>query len=154
MTCAIYMYSEVVLDTARRCLGPYARVLRKAVTFGCWCCSDLHTSNTLPKEFRVIAYFYIFAHVSPLAPFSLPCHQAWVHEYFSGVRNTAPPTVPDYGPAPAFGATELARKVTVIPLRETRKLALSWPLPPRSVHKRSKPTLYVSHLLVSRRRRR
>lgn len=74
--------------------------------------------------------------------------QDWVRQAFSGVRNTAPPAIPDYGPAPAFGASELGRKVTVIPIREARKLALSWPLPPRNMHKRSKPTVYVSHLLV------
>lgn len=75
--------------------------------------------------------------------------EAWVRDAFSGVRNTQPPAVPDYGPYPAFGAAELGRRVTVIPLKETRQLALSWPLPPTKVHNRSKPTLYVSHLLVS-----
>ncbi|CAM9829745.1 unnamed protein product, partial [Ectocarpus sp. 4 AP-2014] len=73
--------------------------------------------------------------------------EAWVRDAFSGVRNTKPPAVPDYGPFPAFGAAELGRRVTVIPLKETRQLALSWPLPPTKVHKRSKPTVYVSHLL-------
>lgn len=74
--------------------------------------------------------------------------KTWVRTAFSDVRNTAPPAIPDYGPAPAFGASELGRKVTVIPLREVRRLALSWPLPPQKKHRRSKPTRYVSHLLV------
>ena len=38
----------------------------------------------------------------------------------------------------------------MIPLKESRKLALSWPLPPSRVHGRSKPTVYASHLLVRR----
>lgn len=75
--------------------------------------------------------------------------KAWVREAFSGIRNTAPPAVPDYGPQPAFGEGELGRKVTVVPLKEARRLSLSWPLPPRRQHKLSKPTAYVSHLLVS-----
>lgn len=75
--------------------------------------------------------------------------EEWVREAFSGVRNTSPPAVPDYGPSPAFGEGELGRRVTVIPLKESRQLALSWPLPPTRVHKRSKPTIYVSHVLVS-----
>lgn len=73
-----------------------------------------------------------------------------MHESFSAVRNTAPPAVPDYGSLPAFGESELGRRVTVIPLKETRRLALSWPLPPlmSSPHRRSKPSIYLSHSLV------
>ncbi|CAN0468747.1 unnamed protein product, partial [Hapterophycus canaliculatus] len=75
--------------------------------------------------------------------------EAWVRDAFSGVRNTAPPAVPDYGPFPAFGEGELGRRVTVIPIKETRQLAMSWPLPPTTEagYKRSKPTVYVSHVL-------
>lgn len=69
---------------------------------------------------------------------------------FSGVRNTAPPVIPDYGGHLAFGEGEVGRKVTVIPLKEARKLALSWPLPPRRRYRKTKPTIYISHLLVSR----
>lgn len=87
--------------------------------------------------------------LSVLGNEDLDALEEWVREAFSGVRNTSPPAVPDYGPAPAFGESELGRRVTVIPLKESRQLALSWPLPPTRVHKRSKPTIYVSHLLVS-----
>ncbi|CAM9916972.1 unnamed protein product [Scytosiphon promiscuus] len=75
--------------------------------------------------------------------------EAWVRDAFSGVRNTAPPAVPDYGPFPAFGEGELGRRVTVIPIKETRQLAMSWPLPPTTDpgYRRSKPTVYVSHVL-------
>eukprot|EP00903_Cladosiphon_okamuranus_P005475 g5460.t1 len=98
-------------------------------------------------EFHETFYSADAMKLSVLGNEDLDTLEEWVREAFSGVRNTAPPAVPDYGPAPAFGGSELGRRVTVIPLKESRQLALSWPLPPTRVHKRSKPTIYVSHLL-------
>ncbi|CAM9473320.1 unnamed protein product, partial [Discosporangium mesarthrocarpum] len=71
----------------------------------------------------------------------------WVRETFSGIRNTAAPSVHDYGGDPAFGRGQLGTLVTVVPVMEVRRLMLSWPLPPRRQTLQSKPTTYVSHLL-------
>ncbi|CAM9474661.1 unnamed protein product, partial [Choristocarpus tenellus] len=73
--------------------------------------------------------------------------EGWVREQFSSIRNRRTPSIPDYGDEVAFGPEQLGKLVTVVPKKETRSLSLSWPLPPRRLNMRSRPTSYISHLL-------
>lgn len=76
--------------------------------------------------------------------------QTWVVDLFSPIRNTQQPKYFTYDTAP-FPPQHLGIKMEVVPIKESRRLLLSFPLPYGWEQQRSmldsRPSRYVSHLL-------
>ncbi|WP_409420120.1 insulinase family protein [Pseudaeromonas sp. ZJS20] len=79
------------------------------------------------------------------SPYSLAQQAAWVEQYFSAVPNqqlgVAAPWPPLYLPA------QLGIRVEIKPIKESRKLTVTFPLQGVEQHYRSKPLTFLSHLL-------
>ena len=54
--------------------------------------------------------------------------EAWVADLFSNVRNTNQPSHFSY-PVPAFDASRLGIRLSVVPIKEMRRLTMTFPLP-------------------------
>ncbi|CBJ49276.1 conserved unknown protein [Ectocarpus siliculosus] len=72
--------------------------------------------------------------------------QAMAVEKFSQVVNTDA-SVPSFGGNVPFGPEQVKRRIHVVPVKESRDVTMSWPLPPIEQHFRSKPDSYLSHLV-------
>ncbi|NIR31231.1 MAG: insulinase family protein [Gammaproteobacteria bacterium] len=71
--------------------------------------------------------------------------EGWVREKFAGVENRGA-TAPDID-EPLFEEGRLPLRLNVVPVKETRELSLTFPIPPLLEHYRTKPANYVAHLL-------
>lgn len=71
--------------------------------------------------------------------------EGWVREKFAGVENRAasPPDIDE----PLFEAGRLPLRINVVPVKDTRELSLTFPIPPLLEHYHSKPAHYIAHLL-------
>lgn len=69
----------------------------------------------------------------------------WVIEKFSDIPNTGKSRLEV--DAPLFASGQLPARVNIIPVKDRRGLSLTFPVPPVDQHRRSKPTLFISHLL-------
>lgn len=76
---------------------------------------------------------------------SLDKLQATVEKLFTNVPE-GPGKVIKYDCLP-WGKKQLGRIISCVPLKETRSIALHWPMPPQSEHLFSKPLRYLSHIL-------
>jgi secreted Zn-dependent insulinase-like peptidase len=75
----------------------------------------------------------------------LPQLKAWVEEKFSAIPNTGRSRLEV--DVPLFRPGQLPARVDIVPVKDRRELSLTFPVPPVDAHLRSKPTLYISHLL-------
>ncbi|CAN0420048.1 unnamed protein product, partial [Scytosiphon promiscuus] len=48
-------------------------------------------------------------------------------------------SVPSFGDNVPFGPEEVKRRIKVVPVKESRDLTMTWPMPPIERHFRSKP---------------
>jgi len=71
--------------------------------------------------------------------------EQWVRERFKGVRRSAAKPL-EIG-VPLFTPGRLPARLDVVPVKNLRRLSLSFPIPPVYSLWRSKPTLLISHLL-------
>ncbi len=69
----------------------------------------------------------------------------WVQAKFAGVRNVG--TEPQRARAPLFAPGRLPARLDVVPLKEQRRMTLSFPIPPVEAHYRAKPVAYIANLL-------
>eukprot|EP00971_Amphidinium_carterae_P192807 3825780-Amphidinium_carterae.1 len=76
---------------------------------------------------------------------SLDDLQALVEEAFGGVRDGSGQPL-DYAIKP-WPQEKLQRIYSVVPLKDSRSVSVSWPLPPTHTHLSSKPEAYISHVL-------
>ena len=69
----------------------------------------------------------------------------WVMEKFSAVPNSGKSRLEV--DVPLFRAEQLPARVNIVPIKDHRSLSLSFPIPPVDAYWRSKPTLFISHLI-------
>ncbi|CAM9729552.1 unnamed protein product, partial [Ectocarpus sp. 8 AP-2014] len=65
--------------------------------------------------------------------------QAMAVEKFSQVRRYAPAAAAAAAAAAAVRVSQVKRRINVVPVKESRDVTMSWPLPPVEQHFRSKP---------------
>lgn len=75
----------------------------------------------------------------------LPQLKAWVQEKFSDIPNAGRSRLEV--DAPLFRPDQLPARLDIVPVKDRRQLSLVFPIPPVEKHLRSKPTLYIAHLL-------
>jgi secreted Zn-dependent insulinase-like peptidase len=75
----------------------------------------------------------------------LPQLKAWVQEKFSAIPNTDRSRLEV--DVPLFRPDQLPARLDILPVKDRRQLSLVFPVPSVEAHLRSKPTLYISHLL-------
>lgn len=75
----------------------------------------------------------------------LPVLRQWVREKFSRVPNTGKSRLE--ADVPLFAPGQLPARVNIEPIKDRKNVTLTFPVPPVEEHMRSKPTLYISHLL-------
>lgn len=82
------------------------------------------------------------------SPHTLDVMQKWVVELFTPIANTSiPMPSTEYASVPALTDKEMQRIFHVVPIKDHRMLTLSWLVPPMKKTYRSKPEMYISHLL-------
>eukprot|EP00903_Cladosiphon_okamuranus_P017869 g16444.t1 len=72
--------------------------------------------------------------------------QAMAVEKFSPVENKNAEK-PSFGGNVPFGPEQVKRRINVVPVKESRDVLMSWPMPPIDKHYRSKPASYLSRLI-------
>lgn len=75
----------------------------------------------------------------------LPQLRRWVKEKFSSVPNSGKSRLET--DEPLFKSGQLPARVDIVPVKDHRGVSLTFPIPPVTAHLRTKPTLYISHLL-------
>lgn len=78
---------------------------------------------------------------------SLDKLESWVKESFSNIHNNkeAMSSLRNYGEP--FNTAEFRKLYKVVPVENTHKLYITWPLPPLQKYYRTKPLEYISNLL-------
>lgn len=71
--------------------------------------------------------------------------ESWVREKFSAIPNTGKSRLE--ADVPLFRPGQLPARIDIVPVKDRRALSLTFPVPSVEEHLRSKPTLYISHLL-------
>ena len=69
----------------------------------------------------------------------------WVVEKFSAIPNTGKTRLEV--DVPMFRPEQLPARMEIVPVKDRRSLSLAFPIPPVDIHFRSKPTLYISHMI-------
>jgi len=80
-----------------------------------------------------------------VAPLSLDKLQDLACHYFSGIRNLN--LVKNYPQVPLFSEKELLKQVDIIPLKEQKRLSISFNFPGIDHYYKRKPLTYISHIL-------
>lgn len=75
----------------------------------------------------------------------LPQLRHWVVEKFSAIPSSGKKRLET--DEPLFQPGQLPARVDIVPVKDHRGLSLTFPIPPVDEHLRSKPTLYISHML-------
>lgn len=75
----------------------------------------------------------------------LPVLESWVRRIFSAVPNTD--SRPERIDVPLFAPGRLPAQLHVEPVKDIRRLSISFPVPPLNPHWRTKPVYYISNLL-------
>nr|VFK32354.1 MAG: Secreted Zn-dependent peptidases, insulinase-like [Candidatus Kentron sp. MB]VFK75846.1 MAG: Secreted Zn-dependent peptidases, insulinase-like [Candidatus Kentron sp. MB] len=111
--------------------------------------SDENAGGGAIRE-QLIAFFqrYYSANLMTLVVLGrdpIPTLTQWVREVFSAIPDSraTPPRITE----PLFMENALPTRVTLKPIREQRQLKLLFPVPALRAHYRTKPLLYIAHLL-------
>ncbi|QUN07190.1 insulinase family protein [Shewanella yunxiaonensis] len=80
-----------------------------------------------------------------VAPLSLEELEFHVHKYFSDIANQR--LQKDYPDTPLFNDEQLSSQIQILPLKEQKRVTISFSLPAIEEYYRSKPLTYISHLL-------
>ncbi|MCL1122860.1 insulinase family protein [Shewanella seohaensis] len=80
-----------------------------------------------------------------VAPMPLDELQALAAQYFSAVRNLN--LVKQYPDVPLFSENELLKQINIVPLKEQKRLSISFNFPGIDHYYKRKPLTYISHIL-------
>ncbi|MGL6011138.1 MAG: insulinase family protein, partial [Shewanella oncorhynchi] len=80
-----------------------------------------------------------------VAPLSLDELQDLACHYFSGIRNLN--LMKNYPQVPLFSEKELLRQIDIVPLKEQKRLSISFNFPGIDHYYKRKPLTYISHIL-------
>ena len=75
----------------------------------------------------------------------LPKLRQWVREKFSAIPDRDKTRLES--DEPLFTEGQLPARLDIVPIKDRRALSLTFPIPPVEPHLRTKPTLYISHLI-------
>jgi len=107
-----------------------------------------HDDNTVRDELIRFYENHYSANIMALAVLGkepLDQLREWVIEKFSSVPSSDKTRLEV--DKPLFRPDQLPARIDIVPVKDRRSLSLSFPVPPVDAYFRSKPTLYISHMI-------
>ncbi|WP_438944557.1 insulinase family protein [Shewanella electrica] len=139
-------------DDIRRVYQVLKETVNPAHPFSKFSVGNLQTLAGDPQQLRAELVDFYQSHYSAdlmtlclVAPQSLDELEVFAHKYFALIPRK--PLLKDYPDTPLLSSNELGKLITILPLKEQKKLGISFSIPSISAQYRQKPLTFISHLL-------
>lgn len=146
-------YRLKLQDDVRRSYQVHKETVNPAHPFSKFSVGNLDTLADLPgRDLRSDLIAFYETHYSAdrmalvmISPASIEAQLAWCDRFFSTIpdRHLGPPALS----APLYRLDDLGIRIQINPVKETRKLALTFPLPSVDALYDKKPLTFLSHLI-------
>ncbi|NMH66046.1 insulinase family protein [Shewanella salipaludis] len=145
-------FSLKLKDDIRRIYQVQKETANQAHPFAKFSVGNLTTLAGSQAEIRAELLTFYLTHYSAnlmtlclVSPAPLDEQQALAEGYFGGIHNLR--LTKSYPDVPLYGPDELQRQIQVIPLKEQKRLTMSFNLPGIDSFYKRKPLTFISHLL-------